>query len=109
MPNGSIEKAILTQGKENIFEEIKQTFTNLEKFNIIDLLNKKDNIFKNKEDVEELLNYINVVLFNKAKEDTKYINGIQIVEEAKDRLKKNSNYDMSIDNLLLKLWEEING
>ena len=30
------------------------------------------------------------------------------VEEAKKRLAANSNYDMTIDNLLMKMWEEIN-
>ena len=34
---------------------------------------------------------------------------MKIVEDTKDRLKKNSNYDMTTDNLLLTLWEEING
>lgn len=109
LSEGSIQKAITAHGKEDIFEEINQIFTNIEKFNIIDLLNKKELIFKNKDDVEEILNYINIVLFNKSKENTKYINGIKVIEETKDRLKKNCNYDMSIDNLLFKLWEEING
>ena len=46
---------------------------------------------------------------NKTNENIQYTNCIKIVEETKDRLKKNSNYDMTIDNLLLKIWEEING
>lgn len=106
---GSLEKAVLVQGKEEIFEEIKQTFTKIKTFSIIDLLNKKDIIFKNKEDIQEILDYINIVLLNKSKEDIDYLKGIEIVEETKDRLTKNSNYDMTIDNLLLKLWEEMNG
>lgn len=109
MLTGSIEKAILIQGKEDIFREIKQLFTNIDKISIIDLLNKRDIIFKDKENVFQILDYINVVLYDKSKENVKYIKGIEIVEEAKNRLNKNSNYDMSIDNLLFKLWEEING
>ena len=35
------------------------------------------------------------------------INAIHIVEETKKRILSNSNYDMSIDYLLLKLWEEL--
>lgn len=106
---GSVEKAINAQGKEDTFQEIREIFTNIEKFNIIDLLNKKDSIFKNKDDIDEILNYINVVLFKKSQENTQYLNGVKIIEETKDRLKKNSNYDMSIDNMLFKLWEELNG
>ena len=34
---------------------------------------------------------------------------MHIVEETKDRLKKNCNYDMTIDNFNMTIWEEING
>lgn len=106
---GSVTQALSVQGKEEIFNEIKTIFFNLEKINIIDLLNKKDLVFKDKDYIYEILDYINIILFNKIKENIKYTNCIKIVEETKDRLKKNSNYDMTIDNLLLKVWEEING
>ena len=106
---GSVTHALSVQGKEEIFSEIKTIFSNLEKINIIDLLNKKDLVFKDKDYIDEILDYINIILFNKIKENIKYTNCIKIVEETKDRLKKNSNYDMTIDNLLLKVWEEING
>ena len=33
----------------------------------------------------------------------------EIAENAKERLRKNSNYDMTIDNFMLNVWEEING
>lgn len=106
---GSVTQALSVQGKEEIFNEIKTIFSNLEKINIIDLLNKKDLVFKDKDNIYEILDYINIILFNKIKKSIKYTNCIKIVEETKDRLKKNSNYDMTIDNLLLKVWEEING
>lgn len=106
---GSVTHALSIQGKENLFNEIKRTFLNLEKINIIDLLNKKDILFKDKDSIYEVLNYINIILFNKINENIGYTKCIKIVEETKDRLKKNSNYDMIIDNLLLKIWEEING
>ena len=107
--NGSVTHALLVQGKEEVFNEIKKIFSNLEKIDIIDLLNKKELIFKDKDSIYEILNYINVILFNKIKENMQYTNCVKIVEETKARLKKNSNYDMTIDNLLLKIWEEING
>lgn len=106
---GSVTHALSVQGKEELFNEIKSTFSNLERLNIIDLLNKKDILFKDKDAIYEILDYINIILFNKTNEDIKFTNCIKIVEETKDRLKKNGNYDMTIDNLLLKIWEEING
>ena len=106
---GSVTQALGVQGKEELFDEAKTIFSNLEKVNIIDLLNRKDKIFKDKDSIQEILSYINIIFWKKAKQDANYTNCIKIVEETKDRLKKNSNYDMTIDNLLLKIWEEING
>lgn len=56
----------------------------------------------------EILEYMNVLLFEKAKTNAKWIKGISIVEETKKRLQQNANYDMCIDNLLFNMWEEIN-
>ena len=47
------------------------------------------------------------ILFKKLKYDINYINTINIVEDAKKRLKANSNYNMTIDNLIMTIWEEI--
>ena len=81
---------------------------NLEKINIIDLLNNSDVIYKNKEDILYILEYANIIFFEHEKNNKKYINCIQIVENTKKRLNNNANYDMSIDNFLLKIWEEVN-
>ena len=88
---------------------LKSITDNLENTNIIDLLNKKDLVFKDKDSIYEVLDYINIILFKRINENPKYTKCIKIVEETKERLRKNSNYDMTIDNLLLKIWEEING
>lgn len=109
LANGSAKNALSMVGEEEKFETIKQIFTNIEKINIIDLLNKKDVIFKDKDKIYEILNFLNIALFDRISTNSKYVNCIKIVEEAKDKLKKNCNYDMTIDDLLLKLWEEVNG
>lgn len=109
--SGSIEKAINLQGKQDIYLEIENVFNNLERVNIIDLLNKKEIITKNKEEINNILEYINVLLFEKLKaldKPNQYIKAIQIVEDTKERLKKNANLDMTIDYLLLNIWETIN-
>jgi len=31
------------------------------------------------------------------------------LEDTKDRLNKNNNFDMTIDNFIITVWEEING
>lgn len=109
LAQGSIKTALSAIDNENSINSIKEIFSKFDKIDIIDLLNKKDLLFKDKDNVQEILNYINIELFNKINENIKYAECINIVEETKERLKKNSNYDMTIDNLLLKIWEEVNG
>ena len=41
---------------------------------------------------------------NKAKQNIKYIDYIKYVEETKIDINRNCNYDMSIDNLLFKIF-----
>lgn len=107
--SGSIEKAINLQGKQEIYLEIENTFNDVENINIIDLLNKKEIITKNKEEIMDILEYINVLFFDKLKlGNNNYIKAIEIVEDTKDRLNKNANLDMTIDNLLINVWETIN-
>ena len=84
-------------------------FENLENIDIIDLIISKEEIFKNKEEAEEILSYINLIFFNKVKQNIKYIECMKTIEDTKDRLSKNSNYDMTIDNFIMTVWEEING
>lgn len=107
--SGSIGKAISLQGKQEIYLEIENTFNNIENIDIIDLLNKKEIITKNKEELMDILEYINVLFFEKITQgNSSYIKAVEIVEDTKDRLNKNANLDMTIDNLLMNVWEKIN-
>ena len=49
-----------------------------------------------------------IILLKKAKNNYLYANCIEIVESTKKRLEQNANYDMSIDNMLFNIWEEVN-
>lgn len=107
--SGSLGKAINLKDKEDIYIEIEHIFNNIENINIIDLLNKKETITKSKEEIMNILEYINVLFFDKLKlGNNNYIKAIEIVEDTKDRLKKNANLDMTIDNLLMNVWETLN-
>ena len=46
-------------------------------------------------------------MINNISKAEKYNNCIQAVEEAKTRLRRNSNYDMTIDNLLFAIERSI--
>lgn len=106
---GSIGRALELRGKEEIYENIKNIFTNLDKINIIDLLNKKEIISKYKEDIISILQYVQVLFFEFVRlGDSRYIKAIEIIEDTKDRLCKNANFDMTIDLFLMSVWESIN-
>ena len=105
---GSIGKAISLKDKKNEYTEIENIVENINKKNIIDILQMSEIIYKSKDEILEILDYINIILLKKAKENYKYTKCINIVENTKKRLKQNANYDMCIDNMLLKLWERVN-
>lgn len=105
---GSLGKAIQLKEKQEIYEKIEQIIYSLENRDKIDILNMSEAIYKNKDEKFDILDYMNIVCIHLAIKSNKYANCIKIIEETKMRLKSNSNYDMSIDNMLLNLWEKVN-
>ena len=105
MSEGSIGKAILLQEKKDLYKDVLTLLNNMENKDLIDILNNAEVLYKQKDDIQEILNYINVYLYNS--KELRKINCIKYVEETKKRLLANSNYDMCIDFLLMKMKEEI--
>lgn len=103
---GSIGKLLEIEENKEIYTAVNSLLDNIEKYNFTTLINKAEVLYKEKEKIQEILDYINVYLYNQR--DMKKLNCIKYVEEVKKRLLANSNYDMCIDYLLMKLWEEIN-
>lgn len=112
MFGGSIKKALLLKDKKEIYQQVEQIIQKMEEKNIIDIINESEVIYQNKEDIINILEYMNVLLYKKAKNNpaksSKYLKAMAIIEKTKTRLKANSNYDMSIDFLLIPIWEELN-
>jgi len=108
--NGSIGKAISILNQQELYEQLDNIMRNIDNKDIIDLWNESEILYKSKDDIINLLDYINIIIYNKIHKEQKieYLNCINIVEEAKSSLNSNANYDMTIDVLLLKIWEEIN-
>ena len=103
---GSLGKALQFQEQKELYNSVNNILKNIEKSNLIDILNNSEVLYKEKENINEILEYIIISLYNTKK--IKNINAIKYVEEAKKRIISNSNYDMCIDYLLMNLWEEIN-
>ncbi len=105
---GSIGKALKLQNKQEQYQQIQEILQNLKETDIIELIEKSKIIYEEKEEIENILQYINTILLELSKQNYKYTNCIQIVENTKKRLQSNANYDMSIDNMLLQMKEQIN-
>ena len=107
---GSIGKAIKINNLKDQYMQIEKIINTLEKQNITKIWREAEVLYSAKEDIIDLLNYMEIVIYNLIKTENKinYINTIHIIEQTKQRILANANYDMSIDNLLLKLWEEVN-
>lgn len=108
--DGSIGKCLSIEDKIEDYNQIDRMFS-LIKNSLTSFINSAELLYKNKENISNYLDYINVILYNFAKEEQnsiRYINSIKIVENTKSRLLSNSNYDMCIDYLLFNIWEEIN-
>ena len=108
--NGSISSLINLKSNIESYQALDIILNTFSSKDIVDIWNESDILYKSKENINSLLDYFNVVFLNKLRstKENKYINAIKVVEITKKRLSSNANYDMCIDNLLLKIWEEFN-
>ena len=109
---GSISRAGVIVKKIDILNQVKSFMRNISSSNKIDFIKNNQLLYDNKDDIYLLLDYMYILLFNLASEQKKFINGyinsMNVVERTKVKLLNSNNYDMSIDWMLIKMWEEIN-
>lgn len=106
MFQGSIGKAMNLKDKQEEYESIYGFINNLGKIDVIDLYKYSKPLYKFKEEIFEVLDYINILLLKKAKQQYIYAECIEIVEDTKKRLKQNGNYDMCIDNMVFNMCDK---
>lgn len=102
---GSIGKAKQIYENKEIYLKLDKVFENMENYTITDVISKLEILYKSKDEIYDILEYLNTIFIKKAKENIKYIDYIKYIEETKRNLNLNCNYDMSIDNLLFKLFQ----
>ena len=106
MSEGSIGKAINFYENKELYESVNSVLKKIDKSSLIDTMKNAEIIYKQKDNtknIKDILNYMNVYLYN-----SNNIGCIQYVEDTKRRLNQNANYDMTIDYLLIRIWEEMN-
>ena len=108
LSEGSIRKALELNEKVELYSNLEKFINKIEQMKKTSIFSEAELLYRNTDDIQEILNYMNIEFFEKGKTNEKYLNCIEYIEQAKRRLKANSNYNMTIDNVLLKIWEEIN-
>lgn len=105
---GSIGKALKLSENLEMYENIEKLIEQMKSKDLIDIMKSAEQLYKSKEEIDFILEFINVILLKFGKQEHKYVKCIDIVENTKKRIKANSNYDMCIDNLIFNIWEIIN-
>ena len=105
---GSIGKALKLSENIEIYENVEKLIEQMKSKDLIDIMKSAEQLYKSKEEIDFILEFINVILLKFGKQEHKYVKCIDIVENTKKRIKSNSNYDMCIDNLIFNMWEIIN-
>lgn len=104
---GSIGKAEELKDKTELFTQIIEILHSIKTLELPDVLKKADIIYKSQEEKNDILEAMNVILFKMSKQDIRFLNCIDIVQDTTTRLNANANYNMSIDNMLFRIWEEM--
>lgn len=104
---GSVAKADDISEKREMFAQLKIIADYLSKNSLIDVLINSDLLYSSKDDIMTLLDFLNIIFFEKAKENIKYSKAISIIEKTKKKILANNNYDMCIDYMLMHIWEEL--
>ena len=104
---GSVAKADTISEKREMFAQLKNIADYLSKNSLIDVLNNSDLLYSSKDDIMTLLDFLNIIFFEKAKENIKYSKAIDIIEKTKKKIMANNNYDMCMDYMLMHIWEEL--
>ena len=103
---GSIGKAQQIYKNIDIYSQLDAIFNNIEQYSLTQIGSKLDVLYKNKEEIQEILEYLNTIFIKKAKENIKYIHYIRMVEETKQNINLNCNYDMCIDKLFFTIFSK---
>lgn len=104
---GSIGKAVNLKENQELYSQIDILVDNIKLKDIISIFLDSKFLY-NKEKIFEILNYLIVCLYAKSKEDIRYLNCVNQVNECINKLKSNANLDMNIDSLIFNIWRNLN-
>ena len=99
---GSLLNAENIEQKKEQYAQLSNLVKVLENKQLVEVFNSADLLYKGKDDIITLLEYLNLIFFSRNE-----INAIPIIEKTKKKILANNNYDMTIDYCLMNIWDEL--
>lgn len=105
LSRGSIGKVEKLKEK-NYVQDILQIYEALKQKDLLALNKTFTKLKEYKDDIQEILEIIMLKYFDEVNQNySKRVNQIETIEECKQNLKRNANFDIALDYMMLKLWE----
>ena len=99
---GSLLNAENIEQKKEQYAQLSNLVNVLENKQLVEVFNSADLLYKGKDDIITLLEYLNLIFFSRNE-----INAIPIIEKTKKKILANNNYDMTIDYCLMNIWDKL--
>lgn len=103
---GSIGNIERLEGKEESYLELEKLINVGQKINKITFVKNCTKIVT-KDNINEMLQYINLLLFKSGKVEVKYLEAIKYVNNAMKQCESNCNVEMILDNMFFNIYEVI--
>lgn len=104
---GSIGKAIEFYENNEDYKAIENIINQIKDKDITEIMTNSK-ILYNKEKIYDYLDYLINYLYIKSAEEKSFLYCIDYANKCINNLKSNGNFDMNLDMLLIKMWEEVN-
>ncbi len=102
---GSIGMALKLQAQDAMYKQVDEVLEAMEGKDFLTIVHKAEIFYKEKDNIQDILDYMNIHFYKTG--NLKKMHCIEYIEETKRRILANSNYDMCIDFLLMKIEEEM--
>ena len=100
--DGSLKNVSLIDEKQEEYEEAIKIVKIIKDGSLLNLLENSEMLYNKKENIMEILDYLNIILF-----ENRIVEPIEIIEKTKRKIINNNNYEMSIDYMLINSWKSI--
>jgi len=101
--DGSLKNVEAVIAREDDYKSVKKIVDEINKKTLPEVMNDAEVLYKDKENIKEYLEYMNILFFKNGMYDA-----VNYVEKTKQKITMNNNYEMSIDYLLMNAWKVSN-